>query len=71
MFFGRKIGRSNFCHILIIYIAILRHVVLEWLRFDFKFGLGILEKGYMQILVNLAILFLSKMFFGHPVYLSQ
>ena len=58
MFFGHEIGRSNFCHFLIISIAIQGHLVQEQL--DFKFGLGILEIGYMPILVNLATLFLSK-----------
>ena len=40
---------------------------------DFKFKLAVLELGYMQILVNLAVLFVSKIanwhvfFLGHPV----
>ena len=35
--------------------------------FDFKFGLAVLEIGYMQILVNMAVLFFSKIR-DWPVY---
>ena len=75
-FLVKKIGRSDFCYFLKIQIAILGHLIQEQFKSDFKFGLAVLELGYMQILVNLAELFLPKItnwhvFFCHPVNNNQ
>ena len=40
------------------------------LKFDFKFRLAVLEIGYMQILVNLAVFFLWKITNWHVFFLT-